>query len=99
LLLPLEHPLPIGVPTVVELAGVPVRPLVPDVVGGVEAAAGPVHEERLVGLERLVPAEPTDGVVGEVLAEVVALLRGPRREDARRVPDQVRLPLRRLTGE
>ena len=43
--------------------------------GRVQAAGRPVHEERLVGLERLMAAQPGDRVVGEVLAEVIALLR------------------------
>ncbi len=99
LLGPVEDPLPVGVPAVVELPGVLVGPLLRHVVRAVQAAAGPVHEERLVRLERLVPVQPADGVVGEVLAEVVPLLRGPRRQHAGRVADQVRLVLRRLTGQ
>jgi hypothetical protein len=44
-----EDALAVGVPAIVELAGVLVGPLLEDVVGRVEAAGGPVHEERLVG--------------------------------------------------
>ena len=40
-----------------------------------------VHEERLVRHERLLLADPADGMVGEVFGEVVALLRGLRRLD------------------
>ncbi len=96
---PVERPFPIGVPAVVELAGVLVRPLLRHMVGAVQTAAGPVHEERLVGLERLVPVQPPDRVVREVLAEVVPLLRGLRRQHTGGVPDQVRLVLRRLAGQ
>jgi hypothetical protein len=36
---------------------------------------GVVHEERLVGHQRLLLADPLDRLVGHVLGEVVALLR------------------------
>ena len=68
-------------------------------VRGVHAAAGPVHEERLVRLERLMTVQPADGVVGEVLTQVIALLRRLRRKHAGRVAHEVRLILRRLTGQ
>ena len=99
LLGPGVDPLAVGVPAVVELAGVLVRPLLHHMVRTVQAAAGPVHEERLVGLERLVPVQPADGVVGEILTEVVALFGPPGRKDTGRVPHQVRLPLGRLPGQ
>ena len=62
----LEYPLPVVIPAVVELAGVAVGPLLHDVVRAVQAAAGPVHEERPIGLQRLVIAQPVDRVVGQV---------------------------------
>ena len=65
----------------------------------VDRAAGPVHEKRLVRLEGLVLVQPADRVVRQVFAEVVALLHGLWRQDARRVANQVRLVLRGLAGE
>ena len=67
-----------GVPTVVELALVAVGPLLRDVVGGVGGAGGEVDEERPVRHQRLLLTHPADGVVGEVLGQVVALLGGGR---------------------
>ena len=99
LLGPVKDSFPIGVPPVIELALVLVGPLLHDVVWSVQTPAGPVHEERLVGLERLMAMEPADGVVGQVLAEVVALLWALRRGDDRGVADQVWLELRCLSGE
>ena len=68
-----ECTLAVGVPAVVELAFIFVGPLLRDVVRAVDRAARPVHEERLVGLERPVPAQPADRVVRQVFAEVIAL--------------------------
>src|ERR1017187_4414901 len=81
----LQCPLPVDIPAVVELPAVLISPLLHDVVRAVQAARGPVHEKRLVGLHGLVLAQPADGVVGQVRAEVVALLSCPGRQDARRV--------------
>ena len=47
------------------------------VVRGVRRARRVVDEERLVGHQRLLLADPVDGVVGHVLGEVVALLGRP----------------------
>ena len=64
------------------------------------AAARPVHEERLVRLERLVLAQPVDRVVGEVFAQVVALVPAScGGSDAGGVAHQARLVLRRFAGE
>ena len=96
---PLEHTLAVGVPAVVELAPVLVDVLLGRVVGAVDRAAGPVHEEGPVRGQRLVLVQPADGVVRQVLVQVVALVRGLRRQHERRVPDQVRLELRGLPGQ
>ncbi len=37
-------------------------------------ARGEVHEKRFIGCQRLLLAEPLDGLVGHVLQEVIALL-------------------------
>ena len=62
------------VPALVELALVLVDPFLRHVVRGVAGARGEVHEERLVGHQRLLLARPLDRLVGHVFREVVALL-------------------------
>ena len=81
LLLPGERALPLRVPAVVELALVPVGPLLGDVVRGMRGSRREVHEERLVGHQRLLLPHPAHGPVGEILGEVVALLRRRGRLD------------------
>ena len=71
-----EDLLPLGVPAVGELAGVLVRPFQRNLVRGVGGAGREVGEERLVRGQRLLRADPVDAVVGQVVGEVVALLRG-----------------------
>ena len=95
----LEDPLPVGIPAVVELPGVAVGPLLHDVVRAVQATAGPIHEERPIGLQRLVVAQPVDRVVGQVLRQVIALLGRLRRRHDSGVAHQVRLVLRSLPGQ
>ena len=65
---------PKGIPALVELALVLVRPLLRHVVRRVRRAGREVDEERLVGHERLLLAHPVDGLVGHVLREVIAFL-------------------------
>ena len=96
-LLPLEDALAVLVPAVVELALVLVGPLLEDVVRAVGGARGPVHEERLVGRERLVPLQPGEGLVGHVLGEVILL--AVRRLDRVGVLVEPGLPLRGFAGE
>ncbi len=62
------------VPAGVEPAFVLVRPLRRDVVRGVGGAGCVVHEEWLVGHQRLLLPRPLDRLVGHVVGEVVALL-------------------------
>ena len=85
--------LPLRVPAVVEPAGVLVDPLLGDVVRRVGGPRGEVHEERLVGHQRLLLVDPADRPVGEVLGEVVPLLRRRRRLHRRRALVQGRVPL------
>ena len=75
LLLARERLLAQRVPAVVEPALVLVRPLRRHVVRRVRRAGREVDEERLVGHQRLLLADPVDRLVGHVLGEVVALLR------------------------
>ena len=63
----------VGVPSVVELALVLVGPLLADVVRGVAAAGGVVHEPRLCGVVRPDRMQPLDRLVGDVVGEVVEL--------------------------
>ena len=80
-LLARERQLALTVPAVCELPLVLVRPLLRHVVRGVGRAGREVHEERLVGRERSLRLDPVDGVVGEILREVIALFGGLRRLD------------------
>ena len=81
------------VPALVELALVLVDPFGRYVVRRVRGAGSEVHEERLVGHQRLLLAHPRDRLIGEVLGQVVALLRPPRRLDRRRPLVQRGIPL------
>ena len=90
LLLRGEDLLPVGVPAVVELPGVPVRPLLGHVVGGVRGPEAEVQVEGLVGVDLLGVGDELDRLVDQVLGEVVALLRRRRRLDLVVVVDQLR---------
>src|SRR5260221_1200327 len=72
------------VPALIELALVLVAPLFRYVVRGVAGARSEVHAERLVRHQRRLLAPPLDRLVGHVLGEVIALLRGLLRLDRRR---------------
>ena len=93
LLLPGERALSLHVPSLVEPALVPVDPFRWDVVRRMGRARREVHEERPIRHQRLLLADPADGVVGQVLGQVVALLRRGRRLDRRRAAVQRRVPL------
>ena len=75
LLLAREDGLAVGVPAAVELAGVAVGPLARHVVGRVRGARRVVQEERLLRRVDVRVDDELDRVVGQVLAEVVAVLR------------------------
>ena len=72
------------VPALIELALVLVDPFLRHVVRRVAGAGREIHEERLVGHQRLLLAHPLDRLVRHVLGEVVALLRSLLRLDRRR---------------
>ncbi len=94
LLLAGEHLPAVGVPAVVEPPGVAVGPLLRHVVRGVRRAGAEVQVERLVRGHLLGVGDERDRVVGEVLGQVVALLRA--RAAAR--PGGCRGPGRDTTG-
>ncbi len=96
-LLAREHPFAIGVPAVVELALVLVGPVLEHMMRAMGGAGGPVHEERLVRREGPVLAQPGQGLVRQVLGEVIGLARG--RLDRSCVLEQPRLVLRGLAGQ
>ena len=63
------------VPALIELALVLLDPVLRHVVRRVAGARSEIHEERLVGHQRLLLARPLDRLVRHVLGEVVALFR------------------------
>ena len=71
------------VPAGVEAALVFVAPFLRRVVRRMGRSGGEVHEERLVGHQRLLLPDPGDRVIRQILGEVVALLRRLRRLDRR----------------
>ncbi len=99
LLLPGEHVLAIGVPAVVELAGVLVRPLLGHMVRGVRGPEAQVQVERLVRVDLPQVGDELDRPVDQVLREVVALLGRPGRLDRVVVVDELRVPLARVAAQ
>jgi hypothetical protein len=99
LFLPSENLLTQRVPALVEAALVLVRPLRWDVMRSVGRPRGEVHEEGLVGHERLLLARPLDRLVGHVLGEVIALLGRLLRLNRRRPLVDGRVVLIRLTAD
>ena len=87
------------VPALIELALVLVDPLLRHVVRRVAGARREVHEERLVGHQRLLLAHPLDRLVRHVLGEVIALLGGLLRLDGRRAFVDRRVPLVGLAAD
>ena len=91
----LAHDVPAGVEGSLVLFDVLLR----RVMRRVHRAGAEVHEERLVGGRDFLRVDPIDGMVDEVLVEVVAVLGAAGRIDLVVVLPQVRLPLARLPGE
>ena len=98
-LLPGEHLLPVGVPAVVELARVPVRPFLRRVVRRVRGAEAQVQVERLGRVDLLDVGNELHRLVDQILAEVVALLGRARRLHLVVVVHQVRIPLTGVTAQ
>ena len=93
LLLLVESDLALLVPAVGELALVLVDPLLGHVVRRVGRAWREVDEERLVAHQRLLLARPGDGLVRQVLGQVVAFGRRLRWLDRRGAFVEGRVPL------
>ena len=70
-----QHPLAVGLVAVVELALVLVDVFLRGMVRGMVGARAEPHEPRLRGVAGLLVADHLDGLVGQVLGEVIALLR------------------------
>ena len=98
-LLPGEHLLPVGVPALVELARVPVRPFLRHVVRRVRGAEAQMQVERLGRVDLLDVGDELHRLVDQVLAEVVALLGRARRLHLVVVVHQVRIPLAGVTAQ
>ena len=99
LLLTGERLLADRVPAGVEAALVLGAPLLRRVMRRVRRARREVHEERLVGHQGLLLTDPGDRLVGQVLGEVVALLRRLRRLDRRHAVVERRVVLVRLGAD
>ena len=99
LLLAREHGLAVRVPAVVEGALVAVGPFLRHVMRGVRAAGRVVHEERLLRSVHVGVEHELDRLVGQVLAQVVALLGRARLGHRRVVLGQVRIPLVGLAAQ
>ena len=90
---------PVGIPAVVELAGVPVGPLLGHMMRRMRRAGAEMQVERLVRCDLLGVGDELDRLVRQVLGQVVALLWRPRRLDLVVVVDQVRVPLAGVTAQ
>ena len=87
------------VPPLVELSLVLLDPFLRHVVRGMRRAGREIHEERLVGHERLLLAHPPDRLVRHVLGEVIAFLRRLLGLDRRGAVVDRRIPLVGLAAE
>ena len=87
------------VPARVELAGVRRDPLVGDLMRRVHRARREPGEERLARRRLLLVLQHPDRLIGEVLGEVIAVGRFPRRLDRVVVDLQFRRPLVRVAAE
>ena len=88
--LPGEHAVAPGVPPLIEDAAVRIDPLLRDVMRGVHGTEREVQEEGLARGALLLVLHHADGLIGQVLAQVVALVGPARRVDVVVVADEVR---------
>ena len=94
-----EDLLTVGIPAVVELAGVLVDPLLGGMVRGMCRPEAEVEVERLLRIDLLGIGDELDRLVDQVLGQVVTLFRGPRRLDLVVVVDEVGVPLAGVATE
>ena len=87
------------VPADIEIASISVDVLLGRLVRRVRRAEREVEEERLAGVDRLMVAEKSDSMVDQVLGQVVALFRTPRRVDQVVVVDEFGIELIGLARE
>src|SRR5262245_65472227 len=80
-------------PALIEFAFVLCDPVFRDVVRGMSRSGSKVNKKRLVGSDRLLLPDIGNRLVGEVLHQVVALVRRPLRLDRRGAVKQCRVPL------
>ncbi len=99
LLLAGEGRLPPRVPAGVEVAAVPLDPVRRRVMGRVAGARAEIEKERLVRIGGLQVGDELDRPVGDVLAEVVAVLPRPRRRHPVAVVHERGRELVRLAAE
>jgi hypothetical protein len=99
LLLALEDPLAIGIPAIVELALVFVRPFLRHVMGRMHRARAEIHEEGLVGRDLLGIGDEGDRLICNVLGQMIALLGSLLRLDRMIVVDKLRIVLMRIAAE
>ncbi len=98
-LLLLEDLLSIGFPAVVKLAFVLVGPFLRHVMRRVHGPGAEVHEERLVGRHLLGVGDEADGLVDEILRQMVSFLGRLFGLDTMIVIDQLRVILVRLAAQ
>ena len=98
-LLPGEDLLPVGVPALVKLARVPVRPFLRDVVRRVRGAEAQMQVKRLGRVDLLDVGDELHRLVHQILAEVVTLLGRARRLHLVVVVHQIRIPLAGITTQ
>ena len=91
--------LAIGIPAVIELALVFVGPFLGHMMRRVHGAGGEIEEERLVGHDLLGIGDKADGLVDQILGEMVALFRRLLRLDLVVVVDQLRVILVRVAAQ
>ncbi len=88
----------VGVPSIVELALVLVRPLRPNMVRAVDSSRCPIHQKGFVGSVRLAIVDPGQGLVHHVFGEMIFRI-FVRRLHGIVVFHEARLPLRCFAGQ
>ena len=90
---PRQHPLPVGLVAIIELALVFVDVILRSMMRRVVGTRAEPHEPRLGRVRRLLVAQHPDRVVGQILRQVIALVRAIGLLDESVVLDQIGEPL------